>query len=68
MSAMVCFRVHGDRGKEILEELERQTDLQSVETPMGEREFFLSSSTAGVDGFDAMLDRIASDWRDHLSR
>lgn len=68
MSAIVCFRVLGDRGKEILEELERRTDHQSVETPTGEHEFVLTSATAGVDGFDAMLARIAPDWRDHLSR
>jgi hypothetical protein len=33
----------------------------------GTRRYYLSAVTAGVDAFDPMLDKIDSDWRDHLT-
>jgi hypothetical protein len=33
----------------------------------GTRRYYLDGKDADADAFDPMLDKIASDWRDHVS-
>jgi hypothetical protein len=68
VAAIIVFRVHDERGVEILGELEERTDHRSTVTPDGGREYHLDAAEVGVDGFDPILDLIDSSWRDHLTR
>lgn len=70
MSAEIVFVPLDDRGNELLNELEERTDVlpYKTNTRTGQRAYSLDSVDAGTDGFDDMLDRIASDWREHLQR
>ena len=42
-------------------------DLE-VDEDSGTRDYYLRGEQAGPDAFDAILDQIASDWLEHLSR
>ena len=68
MAAEIEFVPHDDRGREILDQLENETGKLPFKTQVaqGVRTYYLES--AGTDGFDAILGRIAPDWREHLSR
>jgi hypothetical protein len=68
MAAEIQLVPHDDRGLELLDELERQTEERpfKTNTRTGARTYYLQS--AGTDGFDAMLDRIEPNWRQYLSR
>ena len=68
MAAEIALRANDDRGREIVDELEKQTEVKPTEV-MGDgtRRYYLSAMAAGVDALDPMLDKIASDWRDHLT-
>jgi hypothetical protein len=69
MAAIVRFTPLDDRGRELLNELENATETSPQETfEDGSRSYYLSAHQVGVDGFDAMLDSIDSDWREHLTR
>jgi hypothetical protein len=68
VAAIVVFKIHDERGAEILAELEERTSHRSGVTPSGDREFYLSAAEVGVGGFDPMLDLIDTAWRDHLTR
>ena len=70
MAAGVRFTALDDRGQEILDELEQQTHLGPFRTKeqTGERDYSVTADGVGVEGFDPVLDRIAPDWRRHLSR
>jgi hypothetical protein len=69
MGAIVRFTPRTERGRGILDALENQTEARPIRTDQsGTREYWLTAATDGVDGYDARLDRIAPDWRDHLSR
>jgi hypothetical protein len=69
MTAVVQLTALDDRGREIIAELEERTQERPREISKdGTREYYLSAHLVGVDGFDSMLDRIDSEWRDHLTR
>lgn len=69
MAAIVELRPLTERGAEILDELEMRTKMQPFEMgEQGARRYHLSSSDAGVDGFDPMLEKIDPSWREHVSR
>ena len=70
MTALVQLTALDDRGREIIAELEERTQEQPREISEDgtTREYVLSAHQVGVEGFDSMLDRIDSDWRDHLTR
>lgn len=67
VSAEVYLVARDKRGQKLLDQLEERTGVYPYKTTAaGERAYWLDSS--GPDGFDAMLGRIDSDWRKHLSR
>ena len=69
MTAVIQLTALDDRGREIIAELEERTQERPREiSEDGTREYYLSAHQVGVDGLDSMLDRIDSDWRDHLTR
>lgn len=69
MSADVHFQPLDDRGKELLDQLEERTEKRPyLQNDSGERAYWLEAQEVGVDGFDAMLDSIDANWRDHLNR
>jgi hypothetical protein len=58
-----------ERGREIIDELEENTGEQPTEIQDdGGRLYHLQGEGAGGEGFDAILSRIDSDWREHLNR
>jgi hypothetical protein len=68
MAAVIELVPDDERGTELLDELERRTQElpYKTNTRTGARTYSLQS--ADTDGFDAILDRIDPDWREHLSR
>jgi hypothetical protein len=70
MAAVVQLIPYDDRGREIIEKLEEEgTQEQRVEIrKYGIREYNLRARNLGMVGFDAMLNRIDPDWREHLGR
>jgi hypothetical protein len=69
MAAIVRLTPLDDRGRELLNELERATAMRPQETfEDGSRSYWLSAAHAGVDGFDPMLDKLDANWREHVSR
>jgi hypothetical protein len=68
MAAVIALRPETDRGREILDELEKRTRMQP-EQPLddGTRRYHLNAPDADVDAFDPMLDKIDLAWRDHLT-
>ena len=67
MAAEIALHANDDRGGEILDELEKQTELKPEILPDGSHRYYLSATDANVDAFDPMLDTIDSEWRDHLT-
>jgi hypothetical protein len=68
MAAVIALRPDTERGAEILDELEEQTDMRPTEVMEdGTRGYYLDAANEGVDAFDPMLDRIDSDWRDYIT-
>ena len=70
MAVVVQLIPYHDRGREIIERLEEEgTQEQRVEIrKYGIREYNLRARNLGMVGFDAMLNRIDPDWREHLGR
>ena len=70
MAAVIVLLPRTERGREILDELERQTDQTASEINdfTGERTYYLGATAAGPEAFDAMLDRLLPDWRAHVER
>ena len=68
VAAEVHFAIHDERGAEILDELERRTEVGPYLAIPTERLYNLDADNVTTSGFDAMLDRIADDWREHLDR
>ena len=68
MAAEVQFIPLDDQGPGLLDALEAKTDARPfiANIGTGARTYYLNS--AGVDGFDAMLDTIYPAWREHLVR
>ena len=68
MAAVIAFRPGDDRGREILDELEKRTEMdpwQLLED--GTRRYLLQPEDADVDAFNRMLDGIDPDWREHVT-
>ena len=57
------------RAIELLDELEELTGARprEIREPSGARTYDLDAARMSVDGLDETLDRIDSDWREHLS-
>jgi hypothetical protein len=69
MGAVIWFTPLTDRGRELLDEMERQTEHSPTEIREdGARCYYLSAEEVGVEGFDAKLDSMDSDWGEHLTR
>jgi hypothetical protein len=67
MAAVIALRPDTDRGREILDELEQQTQIRPEKVlGDGTRRYYLDAQDAGIDAFDPMLDKIDPDWRSHL--
>ena len=68
MAAVIALRPDTERGAEILDELEAQTDMRPTEVMEdGTRGYYLDAANAGVTDFDSMLAKIDSDWRKHIT-
>jgi hypothetical protein len=58
-----------EHGHKLLDELEHRTGAIPFKTDAeGVRTYWLSAVDVGAVGFEAMLDRIDPDWREHLTR
>lgn len=69
MAAVIRLVPLDDRGRGIIEKLEKKTGEEPIEIrDDGSRLYHLQAEDAGVDGFDAMLNRIDSDWDEHVTR
>lgn len=70
MAAVIALRPNSDRGREILDALEKRTEMRPMEPGVlddGTRRYYLDAQDADVDAFDPMLDKIDRDWRHHLT-
>ena len=55
------------RGREILDQLEAGTTPPfRLYDRTGARSYWINADGAPTDGYDAALDRLAPDWREHL--
>ena len=69
MSTTVTFTPLDDRGREIIDQLEASaTPPFRHNDRTGARSYWINAEGAPADGYEAALDRLAPDWRDHLSR
>jgi hypothetical protein len=69
MAAVIRLVPLDDRGQEIIDEFETEAKEQPTEIQSdGGRLYHLEAEDAGPDGFDAMLNRIDSDWQEHVTR
>lgn len=69
MAAVIRLVPLDDRGREIIDELEEKTKEKPIEIrDDGSRLYHLQAEDVGVDGFDAMLSHIDSDWQEHVTR
>ena len=67
MAAVISLRPETRKGGEILDRLEEETKVKPVEVISdGTRRYYLEANDADVHAFEPMLDKIASDWRDHV--
>jgi hypothetical protein len=68
MAAVIALRPATDLGREILDELEEATEMQPTEVlEDGTRRYYLNAADADVDAFEPMLEKIDSDWPDHVT-
>ena len=69
MSTTLTFTPFDDRGREILDRLE-QTSTPPFRTNLGTgaRSYWRNAQGAPSDGYEAALDGLAPDWREHLAR
>jgi hypothetical protein len=68
VAADVHFEILDERGAEILDKIEAQTGERPYLTSRFKRHYYLDTEDFQLDGFDATLDRITPDWREHLDR
>jgi hypothetical protein len=69
MAAVIALRPEDDRGREILDELEKRTEVQPEQViDDGTRRYHLHGKGVYVSSLDPMLDRIDLDWRDHVTK
>jgi hypothetical protein len=68
MAAVIALRPNGERGREILDKLEEQTEMKPIEVLDDDtRRYHLTATDAGADALDPMLDKIERDWRFHVT-
>jgi hypothetical protein len=64
---VICLRPEDDKGREILGELEKQTEIEPEPAlEDGTRRYHLTAEGIDLHAFDPMLDKIDADWRDHI--
>jgi hypothetical protein len=68
VAADVHFEILDERGREILDQIEAQTGERPYLMSRFKRHYNLDTEDFRLDGFDATLDALAPDWREHLSR
>ncbi|HKH15176.1 MAG TPA: hypothetical protein VKA47_11035 [Solirubrobacterales bacterium] len=68
MAVVIALRPDDDRGREILDRLQKRIELEPISgvASDGTRRYHLEDE-ANVDALDEDLDRIHPDWRDHLT-
>ena len=67
MAAEIALHPDDDRGREILDELEKQTEVPPDEVDDdGTRRYYLHGEGTDVNALDPMLDKIEENWRDHV--
>jgi hypothetical protein len=68
MTVVIAALADTERGREILDELEEQTDMRAMQVlDDGTRRYQLDAEDASVADLDPMLHRIDPDWRNHMS-
>jgi 5-methylcytosine-specific restriction endonuclease McrA len=68
MEVVIAFRPETERGRDILDQLERETDLQPDHVAEdGTRRYHIAAPDVDIDYFDSKLDRIAWEWRSHVT-
>lgn len=68
MEVLIAFRPETAHGPEILDALERQSDLPPDHVMAdGTRRYHVDAPDADIDYFDSTLDRIDPQWRNHLT-
>ncbi len=68
MAVVIALRPEDDRGREILDKLEKQTEVQPERVvDDGTRRYHLHGKGVYVSALDPMLDKIDPDWRDHVT-
>jgi hypothetical protein len=68
MAVVIALRPETERGREILDELEKETHEHPMQRLTdGTRRFHLTAEDADVDAFDSKLDEIDRNWRHHVT-
>lgn len=68
-TVIIPLRPETDRGREILDTFEKRfgIDPDHVEPADGTRRYRVDEDDADVDALDGRLDRVAADWRSHVT-
>jgi hypothetical protein len=64
----VVLTAHDTRGEQILDDLEALTPQGGQRLDHGRRKYRLLRADSEPDALDRMLDQVAPDWRNHVSR
>ena len=67
-SSIVLVIPQSDYGRVLVDELERGADLPPFHADRSTGARMYDLEALGVDGFDARLERLAPNWRSHLTR
>jgi hypothetical protein len=65
--AVIVYHPRSGRGNEILDELEWGTLTRGEVLEDGSRRYVLLGHAATMRAFEPMLDRVAPDWREHIT-
>jgi hypothetical protein len=70
MGAVIELHPLDDRGKAIIDQVEKRTGHQPTELhpPDGTHVYILEADDSGPDAFDQVLRVIDENWREHVSR
>lgn len=66
MGAVIHYQAIDERGKEILDELERRSGLGSKQFPEGDRAYYLANENPA--DLAKWLDEIDQNWKEHVGR
>lgn len=68
MAVVIALCPETERGRQILNELEKHTHTHPMrQLEDGTRRYHLKAEDADVDAFDPILNEIDSDWRHHVT-